>query len=103
MYAYICSTNSSFQNISTSYLILNTTTVNSGILCQSTTSTNLLRTIPYTGGSSYNPTTQNGDILLVYGAVNGTPDSGQNLNIVQHSNTSSGLRMAGVIIHFLVV
>ena len=40
--------------------------------------------------------TQNGDILLVYGAVNGTPDSGQNLNIVQHSGTSSGLRLAGV-------
>ena len=34
--------------------------------------------------------------MLVYGAVNGTPDSGQNLNIVQHSSASSGFCMAGV-------
>ena len=61
----LSSTNTSFQK-STSYLILDMSTVNSGILCQSKTNTNLLRGIPYTGGSSYNPTTQTGDILLVY-------------------------------------
>ena len=41
-------------------------------------------------------TTQNGDILLVYRAVSGTADSGQNLNIVQHSSASSGLRLVSV-------
>ena len=90
----LSSTNTSFQNISTSYLILIPTTQNSGILCQSTTSTNLLRIIPYTGTLSYNSTFQSGDILLVYGNVSGTPDSGQNLNIVQHSSASSGLRLS---------
>ena len=76
----------SFQNISTNYLILNITTLNTGILCQSTMSTNFLRIIPYTGVSSFNPATQSDNILLVYGTVNSTPDSGQNLSIVEHSN-----------------
>ena len=39
----VCATNSSFQNISVSYLILDNSTVNSGLLCQSSTSTNMLK------------------------------------------------------------
>ena len=35
-------------------------------------------------------------MLLVIGNVNGTVDSGKIMNIVPHSSTSSGLRMAGV-------
>jgi hypothetical protein len=66
------------------------------MIIQSQTSTNLLRVIPYTGGGSYNPTTQNGDMLLVIGNITGTADSGKILNIVPHSNTASGLRMNGV-------
>ena len=62
----IRSTNTSFTNISTSYLFSKTRTQNSGITCQSTTSTNLLCLIPYTGVNSFNPATQNGDTLLVY-------------------------------------
>ena len=42
----ITCTNTSSTNISTSYLILNTITQNSGITCQSTASTNLLCIIP---------------------------------------------------------
>ena len=34
--------------------------------------------------------------MLVYGAVIGTPDTGQNLNTIQHSNTSSELQLACV-------
>ena len=34
--------------------------------------------------------------MLIYGAVNGTADSGQNFNIVQHSSGSSGFCMSSV-------
>ena len=60
---YISSSKTSFQNISTSYLLLDTSTVNSGLICQSKTSTNMLKIIPYTGAGSYNSTTQTGDML----------------------------------------
>ena len=85
----ISSTNSSFQNISVSYLILYNSTVNSGLICQSKTSTNMLRVIPYNGGTgNYNPAVQTGDFLFVIGNVSGTIDS--------HSRTLSGLRIDGV-------
>ena len=88
----VCSTNSSFQNISVSYLILDNSTENSGLICQSKTSTNMLRVIPYNGGTgNYNPAVQTGDFLFVIGNVSGTIDSGKVLNIVPHSSTSSGL------------
>ena len=60
---------------------------------QSTTSTNLLRIIPYTGAGSHNPTTQNGDTLLVIRNVN---DTGKILNIIPRSSPSSGLQIDGV-------
>ena len=60
-------------------MILDTSTLNSGLICQSKTSTNLLHIIPYTGGGSYNPTTQNGDMLFVIGNVSGIIDSGKNI------------------------
>ena len=52
--------------------------------------------IPYTGIGTYNPITQNGDMVFVIGNVNGLVETGKVLNIVPHSSTSSGLRMAGV-------
>ena len=62
----VCSTNTSFQNISTPYLIVDTSTVNSGLLCQSKTSANLLKRIPHTGGAgNNNPATQTGDMLYM--------------------------------------
>ena len=83
-------------NISTTSLFLNTTTLNSGIIFQSTTSANMLCIVSYTGGGSYNPTTQNGDTLFVIGNTSGTIDSGKVLNIIPHSSTLSGLQMDGV-------
>ena len=92
----LSSTNTSFQKKSTSYLILDTSTQNSGLLCQSKTSPNLLKIVPYTGPGSYNPTTQTSGILLVIRNVSGMIDSGKVLKIVPHSSTSSGLHIVGV-------
>ena len=64
------------QHISKSYLVLNTTAQNSAIICQSTTSTYLLRIIQYTG-SSYNSKTQSGNVLIVYGGTTGNSDTGR--------------------------
>ena len=69
--------------MSKSYFVFNTTTQNSGILCQAT-STNLLLIVPNAGVTSFYPATQSGNTLLVYRAVESAPDSGQILNIVQH-------------------
>ena len=48
---------------SKSYLTLDTSTQNSGITCESTTSTNLERIAPYNVVYNYNPTAQNGNKL----------------------------------------
>ena len=42
----------------------------------------MLRVLPYTGGGSYNPAVQNGDMSIVYGNVNGLADTGKVLNII---------------------
>ena len=53
----LSSTNTSFQNIIISYLILDAPTQNSRILCQSKTSTNLLLLVPYIDINKNNPMT----------------------------------------------
>ena len=50
-------------------------------MCQSTTSTHLLKIIPYTFAGSYDPTTQMSDTWLVIGNVSRTIYSGKKLNI----------------------
>ena len=66
------------------------------MICQSKTSTNMLKIVPYTGASSYNPTVQNGDMSLGIGNVSSTIDSGKVLKIIPHSSVASGLRIDGV-------
>ena len=62
----ISSTNTSFTNVSVSHLFLNTNSQYSGILCQSVIITNVFHFFLHTGVSSYNPSTLNGDMFLVY-------------------------------------